>query len=196
MHAGTAMVLILLGIIYLIFGYYLFKTLVTLNCALLGAYFGHAITHNTTAPWAGAVFGAFIAAALAWPLMKYAVALTGGLFGAVLGASMWRVIDLPPDLHWAGALTGMILFGLVSFIIFKHSVMLFLCLQGGVMLVLGALGMGYKYQSLGPEITQHFTVKPFLLPMAICVPTLLGLVFQHSYHAQLEAQKAKSKKAA
>src|ERR1700722_10957685 len=139
MHAGTAVMLILLGIIYLVFGYYLFKTFVTLNMAVLGAYFGHALTHNTTAPWAGAVFGAFIAAALAWPLMKYSVALMGGLFGAVLGASIWRVTNLPPDLHWAGALTGMIGFGLLSFVIFKHSVMLFLCLQGAVMLVLGAL---------------------------------------------------------
>jgi hypothetical protein len=194
MHPGTAIALILLGIVYLAFGYYLFKALVTLNLGLMGAYFGHALTHNTTAPWAGAVFGAFIAAALAWPLMKYAVALTGGLFGAVLGASIWRVTNLPPDLHWAGALTGMIAFGLLSFVIFKHSVMLFLCLQGAVMLVLGGLGISYKYQSLSADITHNFTGKPFLLPMAICVPMLLGLIFQHSHAAQIEAAHSKQKK--
>jgi hypothetical protein len=191
MHAGTAVALILLGLVYLAFGYYLFKALVTLNLAFLGAYLGHSMTHNTTAPWTGAVFGAFVAAALAWPLMKYAVALTGGLLGAVAGASIWRVANLPPDLHWAGALVGMVALGMISFVIFKHSVMLFLCLQGAVMLALGALGISYKYQSLAPDITRHFTGQPFLLPLAICVPMLIGMIFQHSHHAPAENQPKK-----
>src|SRR6476646_9578485 len=39
MGPGIAVLLIIGGIIYLLFGYHIFKALVTLNSAILGAYF-------------------------------------------------------------------------------------------------------------------------------------------------------------
>ena len=56
-------------------------------------------------------------------MMKYAVAFTGAMFGALLGGALWRLLDLNPDTVWAGALTGMIGFGLLSFVLFRGSLM-------------------------------------------------------------------------
>ena len=63
MGPGAAALLILLGIIYLLFGFTIFKALITFNCTLVGAYVGYLIGLRGDAPYAGALLGAFVAAA-------------------------------------------------------------------------------------------------------------------------------------
>jgi len=125
--------------------------------------------------------------------MKYAVAFMGGIFGALLGASMWRAVGLEPSLCWAGALTGLVGFGLLSFILFKASVMMYTSLQGSVMLIFGILGLVYKYQDIAPKLTESMTLKPFLLPVSIFIPALLGLIYQQTQFAGAEGATAKKK---
>ena len=91
-----------------------------------------------------------------------------------------RGYTLPPDLFWAGALCGCVLFGLLSFVIFKVCVMTYTSLQGAGMLVVGALGLMMKYPTFGTSLSKTMTLKPFVLPVAIFIPTLLGLIYQHS----------------
>ncbi len=175
-----ATVLVILGLVYLAYGWKAFKGLVTLNAAFVGAFVG-ALLGQRGGNWiGGACVGAFVAAAVAFPMMKYAVALMGGVFGALLGASIWRTVGLEPHLAWAGAMTGLVTFGLLSFIVFRGSVIMYTSLQGSVMLIFGLLGLLFKYQSLGPEVTRHMTLKPFMLPVAILIPALLGLIYQQT----------------
>jgi hypothetical protein len=192
MSPAAATVLIIGGIIFLLFGWQIFKALVTLNAALLGAYIGSRFGQVVGSSLAGALVGAFFIAALTWPVMKYAVAVMGGIFGALLGASAWRAAGLEPGLCWAGALIGLITFGLLSFIIFKGSVMMYTSLQGSVMLIFGILGLIYKYQDLAPRVTENMTVQPFLLPLAIFIPAFLGLIYQQTQFGQPEPAKKKS----
>ena len=179
MSPGTATILVIAGMIYLMFGYYAFKGLVTINAAMAGGCLGAIIGDRIAdAALIGAVVGAVMAAATTRPMMKYAIAMMGGLFGALVGASLWRSANLEPHLAWAGAMIGLITFGLLSFILFKTSVMMFTSLQGAVMLTFGVLGLVFKYQSIAPQVIQHLQVKPFLLPLAIFIPTMLGLIYQ------------------
>ncbi|HMB95126.1 MAG TPA: hypothetical protein VKK61_03725 [Tepidisphaeraceae bacterium] len=187
MGPGEATILVMGGIVYLLYGYYIFRGLVLLNAGFFGAYVGSRIGEKAGSMFAGALMGGFIAGALAWPFMKYSVALMGGIFGALLGASAWRAIGLQPEMCWAGALMGLIAFGLLSFILFRVSVMMFTSLQGSVMLIFGILGLIYKYKDAAPKVTENMTIKPFLLPLAIFVPAILGLVYQH--HQFGEADK-------
>ena len=174
MGPGSAAILVIGGLIYLLFGWYIFRSLVMINAA-----------------FAGACVGAFVAGALTWPLMKYAVAFMGGVFGALLGASLWRAVGLEPYLSWAGAMTGLVLFGLLSFILFRGSVMMYMSLQGSVMLIFGILGLIYKYQDIAPKVTENMTLKPFLLPVAIFIPAVLGLIYQQTQFGELDAAKKK-----
>lgn len=191
MRPGTATILLIGGAIYLLFGIYMFRTLIIINASLVGALLGGMIAQSvgnepSTMAIGGGV-GAVVAAAITLPLMKYAVACMGGVFGALLGASLWRAAGLEPNLCWAGALTGLILFGLLSFIVFRGSVMMYTSLQGSVMLVFGILGLIYKYQSVGPVLTDKMTLKPFLLPLTIFLPCLLGIIYQQTQFAGAEA---------
>jgi len=184
MGPGTAALLVLAGVIYLLFGIYMFRVLVMLNAALLGAYLGALIGERGHAAAAGAFLGGFTAAAVTWPLMKYAVAVMGGLFGAVLGASIWRTCGLEPNYAWAGGMTGLVGFGMLSFILFRGSIMMFTSLQGAVMLVFGILGLVYKYQGLAPSITENIMFKPFILPAVIFIPAILGLIYQQAQYGE------------
>lgn len=180
MGPGLAALLVLLGVVYLLFGYNIFKILVVLNAATVGAMLGVSLGDKAGAVLPLAITGAFIAGVAAMPLMKWAVAFMGGLCGALLGASLWRTFNLDPSFAWAGAGMGLIFFGLLTFILFRGCVMTFMSLQGAVMLVFGVFGLIFKYHEVSPSVVRFFAVKPFLLPMVILIPTVLGVVFQQN----------------
>jgi hypothetical protein len=106
----------------------------------------------------------------------------GGIFGMLLGASVWRSLGLDPAYAWAGGLSGLIFFGMLSFVLFRGSVMMYTSLQGAVMLVFGLLGMIYKYQGIAQQVTDNLSLKPFILPICIFVPTLMGLIYQQTQY--------------
>jgi hypothetical protein len=183
MMPGTAMVLIIMGVIYLLFGFKIIKGLVMINAVVVGAGIGAALGKHGETALACAIIGAFIAAAIAWPAMKYAVALMGGILGGFVGGSIWIAAGLQPDLAWAGGLVGLVGFGLLSFILFRGSVMMYTSLQGALMLVAGVLGLCYKYPDMVPKLNSHLRVEPFLLPAAVVIPAIIGLIFQQHHTA-------------
>lgn len=180
MGSAVALLLILLGLVYLLFGYYLFKPLVLLNAAFIGAIAGVLLSNKIGGPLPSGILGGFIAAAATYPLMKWAVALMGGIFGALLGLTLWRTFGLEAGFAWTGGCMGLIACGLLCFIVFRGSVMAYTSLQGSVMLVFGILSLAYKYQGFAPKLAQGLQVKPFLLPMSIFIATILGLIYQQN----------------
>jgi hypothetical protein len=178
MTPAVAAALIIVGIVYLLFGYQIFKILVLVNAAVVGAYLGAYLGQEGDAATIGAVLCGVAAAAIAWPAMKYAVAIMGGIFGALLGASIWRGVNLDPNLVWAGALVGLIGFGMLSFVLFRGSVMMYTSLQGAFMMVFGILGLIYQYTDAAREVSRHLKIEPVLLPAAVFIPALIGLIFQ------------------
>jgi len=182
MGPAEAALLVMAGLIYLLWGVQMFKWLVTINFALMCAWLGAYLGKQGEASVICAVVGAFAGAAIAWPLMKYAVALMGGVVGAVLGASVWITVGLDPRFASAGALTGLVALGMLSFIIFRGSIILYMSVQGAAMLVFGILGLGYKYPSMASSLNSTMKSKPFLLPMAVVLPMVCGFIFQHTKH--------------
>lgn len=194
MNPGAATLLVAAGVVYLLFGLYLFKYLVTLNAALLGAYIGGLIGRSGDAAVAGAFLGGFAAAAATWPLMKWAVTIMGGIFGALLGISLWRAAGLDPGYAWSGGLTGLIFLGMLSFIVFRLSIMTYTSLQGSVMLIFGILSLIYQSPDVSSRLTDIVLVKPFILPAAIMVPMICGMFYQAQYGGLAEAGAGGEKK--
>lgn len=181
MGPATAMVLILAGALYLAWGKSMYRWLVTLNAAFVGAYFGSLIGAGGQSSLAGALLGGVVAGAVAWPFTKYSVAITGGLFGIAVGATVWRLCDLDPRFAWSGGLCGMVFFGMLSFLLFDMSVIVFMCGQGAAMLVFGLLGMAYKYPDIARQIGQTLAARPMLLPIVIASAAGLGWWWQRKH---------------
>jgi hypothetical protein len=193
MEPGTAAILVMMGLVYLLFGYKIFKALVIINAAVLGARLGIWISdtyvpNQTEAAIALGIICAGLAAAITWPTMRYAVAVMGGLFGVLLGTTIWQLVGLDEKFIWAGSLIGLISLGLLSFILFRGSVIMYTSLQGSFMLVFGILGLVWKYHAIGAQMEPHLK-QPLLLPAAIFIPAVAGWIFQHHHTAVEHAEK-------
>jgi hypothetical protein len=129
--------------------------------------------------WLGLVVGAIICGVLGWYLTAFLASAIGAGCGALVGASVWNMCGLRPDFAWSGALTGAVTFGLLSFIIFRLSVIMFTCLQGSTMLVLGSLGMAYKYPSIVKPLDEVLYGKPQVIPIVLVGLAMTGMLFQY-----------------
>ena len=178
MAPAIAALLVLLGVVYLLFGFNIYKGLVILNAAVLGATLGAALGESNHIEVPLAIVGGFAAAAITWPLMKWAIAVMGGLFGAVLGASIWRLCNLDPQFAWAGAATGLVTLGLLSFILFRGCIMMYTSLQGSVMLIFGIISLLSRHDSILRTLSENVQIRPLLLPITIFIPAIVGLIYQ------------------
>ena len=179
-HAAVAVLLVLGGVVFLLWGFYAFKGLVLMNAALVGAWAGYLIGQRNDVALPGALVGAFLAAAVTWPLMKYAVAVMGGLIGAMIGMTLWRALGLDPAFAASGGGMGLIFFGMLSFILFRTSVMMFTSLQGAVMLAFGLLCLVYKLKCFDHQVIDaKLQVTPLVLPMVVGLAALAGLIYQN-----------------
>ena len=188
--AGTAAVLVLLGVVYLLFGFYLFRFLVVANVAVVGAAVGALAGDRGGYSLPGGLLGGFVSAVVTWPLMRGAVTIMGTLFGALVGGSLWRLAGLEQAYAWSGALTGMVACGLVCFIAYRESLMAHTSLQGSVMVVFGVLGLLMKYHTVAESLTDYLGRQPLLLPTLVVIPTIMGTLFQRASNGAAEPAPA------
>lgn len=182
MDGILAAVLLVLGAGYLAAGYMLAKLLVVLNVAALGAWGGWYAGNLIGIPLPGLAVGAVLAGAVAWPAMRYAVALCAGVVGFAVGVAVWRSLGLLDAYAPAGGLVGAVFLSMLSFVLFKLSVMAFTSLQGTAMLAAGTLGLLMKYDGVAEPVRGFTEARPLVLPVALLVVAVVGLLFQqHSY---------------
>jgi hypothetical protein len=115
--------------------------------------------------------------------MRWAVAILGAVAGGILAAGIWHSCNLPQEFVWAGALTGLVAGGMISFVVFKLSVMLFTSLAGTSLIVIGVFALIYQYENMpGEPATMHlnrlYYSNPWFLPLLLTVGTLLGILIQ------------------
>ena len=187
------------GVVYLLYGWKAYKPLVMVNAALVGAILGAHLGgmyeggKNMTA--IGAVIGSVALMLVCLPFRKYAVSVMAGLAGALMGFAFWNTvaeaIGQPSfsEYAWAGALIGLIGLGLLAFVALRPTVMVFTCVQGGVMIIGGLMTLLFKFSSPRDEIESWLHGTPMLLALSIFVAVIIGLAFQ--YAAEMKQDKKK-----
>ncbi len=167
-----------IGLACLLYGWKIFKVLVLVNAALVGVLAGHLLDQRFAVGWWLTPVGGVVLAVLAWPLMRYAVCLLGGLAGAVLGAFVARSLMLTGPLIGAGALIGLVTMGLLAFIVFRAIVICFTSMQGSLLTVAGVVAGIARFQNMSSTIDQGLTRHQYLLPVLVVIPALIGFVYQ------------------
>lgn len=179
-----ALTFISFGVICLLYGWRIFKILVVISFALigltLGIKIGNMIQGSTNQVLSGLI-GMGVLAVISVPLMKYAVSVLGAVAGGVLTAAIWFGCGLNENYIWAGALIGIIAGGMISFIIFRIAVMLFSSLGGSTLMVFGMLALLYLYPETKEQIKHIFFDYKWFFPLAIMVPTAIGLFAQNRF---------------
>ena len=185
---AEAAAFLVVGVLMLMFGVNLYKAVVTINAMLIGAALGLYVGDKAGNENVGALIGGFVMAAIALPLMKHTAGTMVLAVGGIVGAFLWRMFAVGhQELYWVGSLLGGITFGLLSMLIFRGCLMIFTSLQGALMAIVGLLGLLLKYKGINASLTQFLSAKNFALPLAIFIPTILGVLYQQMPGAAAKA---------
>jgi len=172
------------GVVWLFYGWRVFKVLVVISFALLGLVLGMAVTSRVQGinnQFIGGIIGMLALSIVSIPLMRWAVSLLGAFAGAVFTAGIWYAIGLNENYILAGAMIGMVGGGMISFIVFRIAVILFTSMGGGALVLTGGLALLYRYASMQTQIEDAVLHHKWVLPVGLMVPMLFGLIAQHKF---------------
>lgn len=186
-----AVVFIIVGVLCLFNGYKFYRAATVLIALFIGLFSGYYLGQKIEAPFIVAGCLGVLLAVTAFPFMKYAVALLGGLAGAFIGANLWAGFayalnkaahaSIPPDAYWIGALIGLIICGMLAFVLFKLSIVLFTSVSGATIAVLGALALLLSFEPWRDAVAAGVTANQVVVPLLVAVPALIGLILQEAW---------------
>ena len=188
LHWLYAMLLLSVGVVYLLYGWRIFRALVVISFGFIGMFLGmlsaDKLSTNDHALMWGGIIGMALFAAIAVPLMKWCVSVLGAMAGGILTSGIWIALGLSDAYLPAGFIVGFIAGGLISFIMLKVSVMLFTSLGGSLITVMGLLALLYQYDVRVSNPMTFYTYNLILthqwfLPLAIILPTIAGMLLQN-----------------
>lgn len=173
------------GMVYLLYGWRIFRILVVICFALIGLFLGIMAGQKFGSELMGGVMGTIGFAVLAMWLVKWCVSVLGAAAGGIVTGGLWHAVGLPEQYIWAGAVIGIVAGGMMSFILLKISVMLFTSMGGAGILAVSFLALLHQYETkvVSPptgNIHELFFNKVWFFPMAIIIPTIIGMIVQNS----------------
>lgn len=216
-----AIIFVVIGMVCLLNGYKFHKVLTIGLLVALGSLLGYWMgleIHGPPFVVAGCV--GTLLAVMAFPLMKYAVAVLGGLSGAFIGSNLWaglgRVLDstaadrvahqgeeaasghllvkaanvMPADAYWIGALLGLIVCGVAAFALSKITIHLFTSVSGSTIAVLGAIALLLSFDITQETVASELSKSALVIPMLVFVPAAIGFVLQEMSSGGLGANKS------
>jgi hypothetical protein len=186
-----AVVFLIVGLMCMLNGYRFYKIATVAIALLIGLFAGYWLGQQIEAPFIVAGCLGLLLGALAFPLMKFAVAVFGGIAGAFIGANLWAgmasainkatTTEVPVDAYWIGALVGLMLCGMLAFILFKLSIVLFTSVSGATIAVLGGLALLLSFEPWQDTIKSGLTASQLIVPLLVFVPAVIGLILQESW---------------
>ena len=177
-----AVLAISFGVVYLLYGWRIFKVLVTISFALIGLFLGIHFGAKAGSEMWGGIIGLLVFAAVSVPLMKWCVCILGAVAGGILTGGLWYAFDQPQMYIWVGAAVGIVAGGMMSFIVFEAAVILFTSLGGSGITTIAVLALLYRYETnIDPTATriQDLVLNHnWFLPAALMIPTVIGIIMQ------------------
>ena len=171
------------GVVYLLYGWRIFKVLTVICFGLIGMFGGMAVGRTLDNEMWGGVIGLAVLSLISMPLMKWCICILGAVSGAVFTGGVWYAFGLPQLYMWAGAAVGGVAGGMISFIVFKAAVMLFTSMGGSAIMMSGLLALGHLYENTKQTPTSDIHDLVFectwFLPVILLVPAVIGLFTQN-----------------
>jgi hypothetical protein len=177
----AACMIVVVGVLCVLNGYQWHKWVVVVLAAMLGLGVGHMLSERMGKSVVVAIALGILFATIATPMLRWTVAIFGGLTGAFLGANAWTLSNASPaDAQWAGACMGFIAMALLSFVVFRLVVVAFTSIGGAAMMVLGGITALMHVPSWQEGIRQGLASNRFIVPLLVTVAAVAGFVIQES----------------
>lgn len=198
-----AVVFVVVGVLCMLNGYRFYRVATIALALFMGLFAGYALGKLIQAPpYIIAGCCGLLLAVVALPLMQYAIALFGGLVGAFLGANLWSGAadalnvaagwNIPDNAFWVGALIGLLICGMLSFILFKLSIVMFTSVSGSTLAVMGVIALLLSFEPWRAGVAESLTASRAIIPLLVFVPAFIGLVLQEYWGAGAKGEPKKS----
>jgi hypothetical protein len=192
MSQGTSTILIIAGLGFLAYGHSAHRLCMSLNCTIIGAWVGGMLGKQGNAVVPGMLIGGFLGGLCAWPMLTFSIQLIAAAIGFAAGSCVWKTFpNLEAHYAWAGGCMGMIFLYMLSHITLRWTVILATGVQGAAMLIMGILGWLYQIASIRGSIDNALMNNHYALPLAIAIPAIFGLIYQHHSAAPTPAPAKK-----
>lgn len=184
---AAAWAMLIAGVVGVSHGMFLYRAAVVAMAMAAGIALGYRVGE----PLGGEVILALccgtLLAALAWPLMRYAVAMFSGVAGAVLVAHLWAVgvmqVSQQPatsQAAWIAAAVGFTVTILFVAGLARASAVLLTSVAGAMLLVVGLTAVLLHVPAVNESAEAWLMRLPFVLPLAVALITIAGLIMQGS----------------
>lgn len=190
------LVFMIVGALCVVYGYRSHKVVITVLASLAGVWAGLSMGESLGDPTITAICAALLFGVLSWPLLKFKVALFGGLCGAFAGANLFTTIglvlersggQLPGGLDqlknspYLGAFVGLIIVGMLAFLAFRAVVILLTTVLGATLLVSGGLAVLMSRDAAwASSLQEGMNSKPLMVPVVVAVIAAIGSTVQLS----------------
>jgi len=174
-----ALGLVAFGFVCIFYGWRIYRGLVVICAAFIGMNVGMMIGAKAGSQLWGGVFGLLALAIVSFPLTKIGVAVLGACAGGLMTGGIWYGLGLPYEYIWAGALVGFVAGGMISFIVFKISIMLFTCFAGTAMIIFGLLSLLNLYQPATATVQDMVLQYRWFIPAVLILPSLAFIFLQN-----------------
>lgn len=180
MHIIWGVICVLIGAACVVNGYKWHKLVIVLLAGLAGVWVGSIVGDSMGDATVVTICLTVLFGVLAWPMLRYAVALFGGLAGAFVGANLWTAIADNPDQHRIGALLGLVAAGLLAFLAFRAVVVLMTAIGGASLLIFGGLATLYHVEAWQGGIMNTINNHRLVIPLIAASVAAIGAVVQFS----------------
>jgi len=192
----AGLLLVPVGLVFLLYGFKLYKWLVSVVYAGIGAAAGAAL-----AAYLGwelilcVIAGSLLLGLLAWPLHR----LGWGFLGAALfgGAAVLVMQTQTPSVAYTAIVAAVAFIGglILTLVLMRPIIILVTSVIGAAVLVQGALRLALIQPAFGDPICSTLEAKPYLLAILVAIPALLGFILQWRNTAGKGKTAGKRKKA-
>jgi hypothetical protein len=180
LHVVWASVLLVVGGLCILNGYRWHRYVVVV-CAFLGGLgLGHLLSKQMGESRIAMGAIGLLCAVIATPLVRFAVAIFGGLTGAFIGAHAWTGFNGAEGGQVAAAGMGFIAVGMAAFLMYRVVVMLFTSFGGAAMAVIGGITLMLQVPSWQEPVRTSLSANHLLVPLLVSVGAVTGLVLQNT----------------
>lgn len=177
-HIVWSLIFVVVGGLCVMNGYRWHKGLILILAAILGIYAGTVLGERIGGTNVVAACAAVLFAVVAWPMMRYSVALFGGLAGAFAGANVWTACGFPGGQHQYGAVIGLVIVGMLAFMAFRGVVILLTTIGGASMLIMGVLAALMQIDSWRGGMTDAMNTNKLIIPIITASSAIVGAIYQ------------------
>lgn len=188
LHVVWASVFVVLGILCVINGYKWHKGVVIICAFISGLILGNLLSKQMGDSWIVVGVLGVLFAIVAAPMLRFAVAIFGGLTGAFIGANLWSAFATSPETHLAGAAMGFIAMGLATFLMFRTVVVTFTSIGGAAMTVLGAITLMMHVPAWKESVQTNLSANHLLIPLLVTAAAIMGIVLQQAKIRRAEGE--------